>query len=85
MQTESQFLASQIYLLQQRLTTIPKEERPASTKLQKAFEIEQRTIHCLKEELVEMLGRDDAYGMVNEAQTKAQRWFEEVRSKTLRA
>lgn len=79
MQTEQAFLQDQIAVLRKRLNSLsPSEhsiEKPASAKLQRAYELRNKTLINLKKQLVEIVGKEDAFEMFNEAEREAETWW----------
>ena len=75
MQPERQFLQSLINTINLRCSTL--EHTPSSPKLLRAYEIRNRVVYNLRDELVEILGKEDAYEMVNAAEAAAEKWWQE--------
>lgn len=74
MQTERQFL--QGLIAQINLRTSALDSTPSNPKLLRAYEIRNRVVYNLRDQLVEILGKDDAYEMINEAERDAEKWWE---------
>lgn len=74
MQPERQFLQSLINTINLRCSTL--EHTPSNPKLLRAYEIRNRVVYNLRDQLVEILGKDDAYEMINEAEKDAEKWWE---------
>lgn len=74
MQTERQFL--QGLIAQINLRTSALDNTPSNPKLLRAYEIRNRVVHNLRDQLVEILGKDDAYEMINEAEKDAEKWWD---------
>jgi len=75
MQHERQFLQSLINTINLRCLTL--EHAPSNPKLLRAYEIRNRVVYNLRDELVEILGKKDAYEMVNSAEAAAEKWWKE--------
>ena len=77
--TEQNFLQDQIAVLRKRLNSLPPpekpSEKPASAKLQKAYEVRNQTLMNLKKQLIEIVGKEDAFEMLNEAERDAEVWW----------
>ena len=76
---EQNFLQDQIAVLRKRLNVVqltPQTgEKPASAKLQKAYELQNKTLMNLKKQLIDIVGKDDAFEMLNEAERDAEVWW----------
>ena len=84
MQTERDFLAQQIYILQQRITALPaNEEKPASAKLIKAYELRNKVVSNLRRQLNEIMDREEANAMIDEAERDAEVWWSMSRGNTI--
>jgi len=79
MQNEQLFLQDQIATLRKRLNSLPPPEKPvekiASAKLQKAFELKTKTLSNIRAQLVDIIGREDAQEMLEEAERDAEVWW----------
>jgi len=76
---EQNFLQDQIAIFRKRLNSLPPPEKPvekpASAKLQKAYELQNKTLMNLKTQLIDIVGREDAFEMLNEAERDAEVWW----------
>ena len=71
MQTERQFLQGLISQINLRTSAL--DNTPSNPKLLRAYEIRNRVVYNLRDQLVEILGKDDAYEMINEAERDAEK------------
>lgn len=84
MQPERDFLNQQIYLWQQRLKSMPPTtERPASDKLIKAYELRNKVVANLRKQLNEIMDREEANAMIDEAERDAEVWWSMSRGGTI--
>lgn len=74
MQTERQFLQGLISQINLRTSAL--DNTPSNPKLLRAYEIRNRVVYNLRDQLVEILRKDDAYEMINEAEKDAEKWWE---------
>jgi len=78
-QTEQNFLQDQIAVLRKRLNVVQEStqpaEKPASSRLVRAYDISNKTVENLKKQLVEILGKEDSFEMLNEAERDAEVWW----------
>lgn len=76
---EQNFLQDQIAVLRKRLNVVQSTpqtgEKPASAKLQKAYELQNKTLMNLKKQLIDIVGKEDAFEMLNEAEREAEVWW----------
>ncbi len=87
MLSEQNFLQDQIAILRKRLNAVnsnPPLEKPAADKTIKAYEIRNKVVANLRRELVEILGREDASAMIEEAERDAEVWWSMSRSEQLK-
>lgn len=85
MQSERDFLNQQIYLLRQRINGLPADnaEKPASAKLIKAYELRNRVVSNLRKQLNEIMDREEANAMIDEAERDAEVWWSMSRGETI--
>ena len=84
---EQNFLQDQIATLRKRLALIQlpenAQERMGSAKLVKAYEIRNKAFVNLKNQLVEILGMEDAQVMAEEVERDADAWWRTSRIETI--
>lgn len=84
---EQNFLQDQIAVLRKRLNIVQSTpqtgEKPASAKLHKAYEIRNKVVANLRKQLVEIIGREDASEMIEEAERDAEVWWGMQREGTI--
>lgn len=76
---EQNFLQDQIAVLRKRLNAVQEStqpaEKPASSRLVRAYDISNKTVENLKKQLVEILGKEDAFEMIEDARREAEVWW----------
>ena len=83
MLSEQNFIADQIAVLRKRLNSIPPAEKIASAQLVKAYEVRNKSLSNIKAQLVEMIGKEDAFEMIVDAEKDAEKWWNEERVGTI--